>query len=118
MRRVTLAVIAVRLAKKDGGRRGAVGNFRDVHALMIRHYILLVKAIFKFYMTTFSFAIHANSFQDGDLREKGGRRSVGWHVSVSTPPSDTALLAIRKCRRKSKAAGLPPLNSTEKSPPG
>jgi hypothetical protein len=30
-----LAVIAVRLAKEDGRRRGAVGDFRDVHVFMI-----------------------------------------------------------------------------------
>ena len=33
---------------------------------------------------------------------------LGWQASVSTPPSDTAFLAIRRWRRKSKAAGLPP----------
>ena len=33
---------------------------------------------------------------------------LGWHASVSTPPSDTAFRAIRSRRRKSKAAALPP----------
>jgi hypothetical protein len=30
-----LAVLAERLAKEDGGRRGAVGDFRDVHVFRI-----------------------------------------------------------------------------------
>ena len=43
---------------------------------------------------------------------------LGWQVSVSTPPNETAFLAILRCRRNSNAAGLPPFNSIEKIPPG
>ena len=42
---------------------------------------------------------------------------LGWQVSVSTPPKETAFLAILTCHRNPNAAGLPPFNSIEKIPP-
>src|ERR1035441_7309890 len=64
-----LAVFAERLAKEDGGRGGAVGDFRDVHVLRIYNNACKVNTHLAFYMTTFSSTINANSFQANDLLE-------------------------------------------------
>src|ERR1017187_9956040 len=55
--------------RKDGGRGGAVGDFRDVHVLRIYNNACKVNTHLTFYMTTFSSTINANSFQANDLLE-------------------------------------------------
>src|ERR1019366_4799470 len=71
-----LAVFAERLAKEDGRRRGAVGDFRDVHVFIVLRNITEVNTYYTYYMTTFSFTIDTNSFQANDLLEKDQLRSV------------------------------------------